>query len=283
MKKLLTGLLLVTSSLFFTGCISYERIQAGFVGVKFNLYGADKGVQNEVVGPGGYWLGWNEEIYEYPTTMQSYVFTKDINEGDPADESFTFQSKEGLSINCDMGVTYTIDPLKVPALFQKYRKGIEDISHIYLRMVIRDELVKRASMDSIVNIIGSGKKQFIEDVQSQVQKQFDTIGLREIKVSVVGEFRLPENIRRSINNKIEATQRALQAENELQRTKAEAEKKVAEAKGEAESNMLKMRTITPEVIEWEQIQVQKSMIEKWNGQLPTTVLSDKIPLLNTVK
>ena len=38
-----------------------ETVPAGYVGVKVNLYGSDKGVQNEELDVGRYLLTWNEQ------------------------------------------------------------------------------------------------------------------------------------------------------------------------------------------------------------------------------
>ena len=47
-----------------------QTVPAGYVGVKVNLYGSDKGVQNEELGVGRYLLTWNEQCYLFPTFNQ---------------------------------------------------------------------------------------------------------------------------------------------------------------------------------------------------------------------
>ena len=48
-----------------------ETVPAGYVGVKVNLYGSEKGVQNEELGVGRYLLTWNEQCYLFPTFNSS--------------------------------------------------------------------------------------------------------------------------------------------------------------------------------------------------------------------
>ena len=48
---------------------SLTTVPAGYVGVRVNLY-ADKGVDNEVVGTGRYFVGINEQLYKFPTFNQ---------------------------------------------------------------------------------------------------------------------------------------------------------------------------------------------------------------------
>ena len=65
----------------------------------------------------------NEELYLFPTYQQNYVWTKDKTEGSPTDESITFQTKEGLSINTDVGISLSVDPDHVSVLFQKFHNN----------------------------------------------------------------------------------------------------------------------------------------------------------------
>ena len=41
--------------------------------------------------------------------------------------------------------------------------------------------------------------------------------------------------------------------------------------------------ISDKTLELKRLEVQQKLIEKWNGQLPTTVLGDNIPMLNIGK
>lgn len=63
-------------------------------------------------------------------------------------------------------------------------------------------------------------------------------GILVERVYFVGAFTLPDVVSDRINAKIEATQKAIQAENELRTTEAEAKKRIAEAEGEKQSKIL---------------------------------------------
>ena len=45
---------------------------------------------------------------------------------------------------------------------------------------------------------------------------------------------------------------------------------------------LQNQEITEKTLELKELEVQEKMIEKWNGQLPTTTLGDNIPLINKI-
>lgn len=253
-----------------TGC--YEKVKSGHVGVKVHLLGTSKGVDNEVLGVGRYWIGMNEDLFLFPTFQQSKVWTADKNEDSQNDESFSFQTAEGMMVNTDIGLSYSIDPGKVSTLFQRFRKGPDEITNVVLRSIVRDGLNKLGGTDSVYTVMGPGKQALIERVQAYVKTQTDSFGIKELRLYLVGEMRPPKEVKDAISAKITATQKAQQAENELQTAKAQAAKAIAEAEGQAKANELKQRTLTKELIEYEAVQ-------KWNGVLPQ-VTSGATPFIN---
>ncbi len=280
MKKLF--LILVTLLMLFSvvGC---SRVEAGTVGIKVNLLGSEKGVDSEVLGVGRYWIGMNEELYLFPTFQQNVIWTQSKTEGSPNDDSITFQTVEGASINADIGVTYSVNPDMVTTLFQKYRKGIDEISNVFLRNEIRNSFNTSASTRTAEEIYGTGKANFINEVQTNVTNKMKEVGIIIESVYFVGSLRLPSNILNAINSKVEATQRATQRENELREAEAEkaialtqssakAESLLLEAEAQSKANKLLEQSLTPEII-------QAKTIEKWDGVLPK-ITSDTIPMIN---
>ena len=260
--------LLLTS----VGC-SRVKVPAGNVGVKVYLLGGEKGVNQEVVGVGRYWLGWNTDMFIFPTFQQNYVWTKNPKEGSENDESITFQTKEGLEVSADVGISYHINPDKVSSIFQKYRKGVQEITDIYLRNYVRDIINAEASTMSVEETYGPGKKKLFDKVKKQMQDQVGPEGIIVDNIYLIGSFRLPDGVLKALNSKIEATQKAQQRENEVAEAKAQAEKQIAEARGVAESNRLKQQSITDILIRYE-------VAQKWDGKLPVTMLGNATPFIN---
>ena len=260
--------------LFVTAC---SDVPNGYVGIKVNLLGSDKGVADQELGTGRYWIGFNEKLYTFPVFQQNQVWTKAVDEGSPTDESVSFNSGEVLSVNSDISLVYSVDPKKVSVLFQKFRKGIDEITHSFLRSAVRDALVTSAATKSIESIYGPGKAELIKEVESKVRAETAELGIIVEHIYFIGEMRLPPSITASINAKAVASQMTAQREQEVQQVKFEADKKVAEAKGEADSTLLRANaeaaaikikgdalSKNPEVLEL-------SKIEKWDGRLPQIV------------
>lgn len=268
------------------GC---SRVPAGNVGVKVYLLGTSKGVDTEELGPGRYWIGVNEELYLFPTFTQNYTWTKPDETG-PEDESLSFQTAEGLVVNADVGISYHVDPNKVNNIFQKYRKGVDEITDIYLRNMVRDALVKAASSLPIESVYGKGKSELIANVEAEVKRQVESIGIVVEKIYWIGELRLPPTVVAAINEKIQATQKAQQRENEVAQAKAEAQKAVEEARGVADSTLLKARAeaasieVKAKALRENPEVMQLEAINKWNGVLPQYLGGDApIPFIGVDK
>lgn len=277
------NLLLVLLCLSCTGC---WKVPAGNVGVKFYLLGGEKGVDTQELGPGRYWIGLNEELYLFPTFTQNYTWTNEIVRRKDRDESITFQTDQGLSVNADVGISYAVDPAKVTALFQKYRKGIEEITDVYLRNMVRDALVTEASTRQIETVYGSGKTELLAAVEKRIRAQVEPLGINVERVYWAGEFRLPQSVTIAIDAKIKATQFAQQRANEVAAAKAEADKAIEEARGVAESTLLKAKAeaeairIKGDALRQNPRLVELSAIEKWNGTMPQFVGAGPMPFIS---
>jgi len=73
---------------------------------------------------------------------------------------------------------------------------------------------------------------------------------------------------KAIEAKVEAEQKKLTAERDLERIKVEAEQAFAKARGEAEALKAKRLEITPDLLRLKQLENEADAIKKWNGQLP---------------
>jgi len=284
--KIKTVVKLIVMSALLLSAVGCSKVPAGNVGIKFYLLGGSKGVDYEELSPGRYFIGINEELYLFPTFTQNYVWTKNVAEGSKNDESITFQTMEGMSVNADVGITYNIIPDKASTVFERYKKGIEEITDVFLRNMVRDAFVKSASTKEVESVYGKGKSKLLEEVEDIVRTQVDSMGINIEKIYLVGDMRLPQQVINALNKKIEATQRSAQKENELREAEAEAQKKIATANGnaiailnvakaQAKANRLLSASLTKNLID-------NKAIEKWNGLLPS-VSGGNTPFINLTK
>jgi regulator of protease activity HflC (stomatin/prohibitin superfamily) len=282
MKKILAVLAM---TFLMSGC---TYVPPGYVGIVVHQLGGDKGVDQDVVGPGRQWLGWNDELYKFPTFTQTQVWTQDKTEGSPNDDSITFQASKGLNVNTDIGITYSLDPSKVGTIFQKYRSGIDEITHTVLRSMVRDALVLEASTRQIEDIYGPGKADLIDAVKRRVISETNDLGINIENIYWIGSLRLPPSIVESINRNAQAIQMTQQREQEVQQSRAEAEKRIEEARGDAESTLLRAHAdaeaiaIKGKALANNPLVIEYEKVGKWDGGLPQ-VVGGSTPFINLTK
>ncbi len=253
-----------------SGC---TKVEPGWAGIRVKLYGSQRGVQDFPVITGRVWYNpWTEEIYQFPTYMQNVIWSASPNEGARYDESFTANSQEGVPFNFDVGVSYQIDAAMVPHIFLKFREDANTLTSIYIRNQVRDFFSIEASKMPIMQIVGPEKQILLSRVLMDLRAKLGPDGIRFDNISIIGRMRLPSQVEDSINAVIEATQRALEAQNKVAQSKAEADQRIAEANGIAQATMIRAKaqadannllnsSLTPMLIQYEALQ-------KWNGTLP---------------
>ena len=256
----------------FSGC---ERIDAGHVGVKVNLYGDGKGVDDvtEVTG----WVFYNPittKIVEFPTFMQHKEYKATYDGKDLIkDESFVVNSKDGSEFHVSPLLNYSIKREKVPYIFAKYRVTLESIESGFLKTAVYDAFRIVANSYTADELI-SNRQEFEIKVRAVLEKQLNPEGI--ILSQFTSNLGYPETFKKAIEAKNNAIQSALKAENDVKTAEAEAKIKIARAEGdaqalltnaraEAESNRLRQQTLTP-------LLLQQMWIEKWGGNVPSTVL-----------
>lgn len=270
--------LVLLALLTIVGC---TRVAPGYEGIMVHTLGENKG-EMEPVSVGRYWVGPRKELHTFPIFNQNYVWTRDKNEGSENDESFSFPI-DGLEVGLDVGIEYSLDKNEIINIFTTYRRGVDELTDVVIRKVVRDAINELAGEYDMDRLVEEGASVLINDAFIIARDHFATQGIIIHSLSLVSAPRYPATVVRAIEAKIEATQRAVQRENELREAEAEAAKQVAEATGigdslvvaataraeamliearaEAESNTLRTRSLTTAVL-------QKEWIDKWDGVLP---------------
>jgi regulator of protease activity HflC (stomatin/prohibitin superfamily) len=260
MRNILIGVgLFFTLTFLFFSC---ERIDAGHVGVKVNQYGDNKGVDDVVAVTGMVFFNpFTTAIYEFPTFIQHKEYK--------GENSFVVNSKDGSEFSVSPIMNYSVQRDKVPAIFSKYRRPLEDIEEGFLKTAVYDAF-RLATNKYTADELISNRAVFEIEVRRLLDGQLLKEGF------IINQFTsnliYPETFKKSIEAKNNAVQAALRAENEVKTAEAQAKIKVATAEGnaqamltsakaEAESNRMKQQTLTP-------LLLQLEYINKWDGKLP---------------
>lgn len=252
--------IMAVMSILFNSC-GYERVDAGYEGIKVNLYGSKKGVDEVTLVTGAVWYNpITTAVYEYPTFVQTVDY--------PA---FSINAKDGSSFTVDPTISLKIVDGKSAEVFKKYRK--EDILEVinttlynYVKNAFRIQL-NNYTTDELV----SKREEFEKAIEDRLTKELlaENFQLEQM----TSGLQYPQTLVEAINLKNAMIQEAQRAQNEVLKIKAEADKKIAAANGEAEALRIKgdaeaeyNRKISSSL---STLIVQQMMVEKWDGSLPT--------------
>ena len=259
MKRIRAIVVTLCAMLIVAMMSSCTRIDAACEGIKVNLYGSDKGVDDVVLVTGMVWFNpFTEEVYEYPTYVQMVDY-----------EPFEINAKDGSKFVVDP--TININPIagKAATIFKKYRKPLEEVIHDVLRT-------------HIVNAYRIKLNTYTTDELVSKREEFERVTedyLREVLAKEnfeLGEMtsglKYPASLEQSITAKNQAVQEALRIENEVAAIEAEAKKTIAEAEGSAKALKIKAdaeayynRTVSASL---SNTLVQMKALDKWDGKTP---------------
>ncbi len=245
-------------------CSCCTVVDSGEIGIKFHKWSSNEQDYGGVEGTCKGWVFYNpitSSVFTYPTYIQRKNY-----------EPFKVNAKDASVFSMDPTIAYRINPEKACDIFTKYRKGISDLENGYIRTCIYEAYrtcANRYTSDSLM----SNRANFESDVRSRLEVSLMNEGF--IVEEFTSQITPPASLAQMINEKNEAVQSALKAENKVKEAEAQAKIKIAEAKGEAEAMQIKAdaeayynRTISASL---SPLIVQEDWIEKWNGTVPTVV------------
>lgn len=235
--KYLAGLVILLVGLIIGGFRFFEKIDNGYVGVRYSMNG---GVKDNVLGQGVKFVGL-DKVTQYPIRLQT-VKVKKLN----------LATQDGKATHVSITYAYKVDPTKVSSVFKEFGNiKIEDIEESWLKAQLLKSGRKVMSEYNLLDVTGKKstevQNKILEDYQSAVKKK----GFLVEDLS----FGVPDvdaETKKSIDAIIKAGQdneRAkLEAETTLTKAKADAEAEVTRATAEAEANNILNNSITDNLI-----------------------------------
>ena len=160
MKTIIKLLWILTLGFGLSSC-GYERIDAGYEGIKINLYGDGKGVDDVSIVTGAVWYNpVTTAVQEYPTFVQTVDYPP-----------FSINAKDGSSFTVDPTIYLQLVAGKSHDAFKKYRK--EDIVEVinttlynYVKNAIRSELNNYTTVELV-----SKRDEFQKSIEDRMLKE----------------------------------------------------------------------------------------------------------------
>ena len=182
-------------------------------------------------------------------------------------------SKDLQIVTSKVAINYHLDPSKVNRLYQTLRR---DYSDRVISPAI-EEFVKKITAQYTAEELVTKREEVKQDLKVALTENLGTNGIMVDDIFIT-DFDFSDQFNSSIEAKVTAEQKALEAQNKLEQVKFEAEQRVATAQAEAEAIRIQARAVTQQ---GGKDYVQLKAIEKWDGKLPQQFIPGMtVPFLN---
>lgn len=159
-----------------------------------------------------------------------------------------------------------------------YKTTGKDYQNIILNPAILESIkavTAQYKAEELITKRGEVSNKMQETLKEKIEaKGFNVVDFNIIDLDFSAEYN------QAIEKKQVAEQQAQQAQYELEKARVENDKKIENAKADAEVMRQQNSQITEQTLRLKELENQAALIQKWNGQLPTTALGDNIPMLN---
>lgn len=185
------------------------------------------------------------------------IRTKEINE--PA----SVPSKEGLTVNLDISLLYSLVPGEASKVYRTIGMDFERVVVVpQLRSVVRGVT---AGFEAKA-LYTSAREQIAEEMYRQLAPNLETRGIK-VEALLLRSVGLPQILSTAIEKKLEAEQQAEQMKFVLQREQQEAERKKVEAFGIAEFQKIISMGLTSNLLRWKGIEATLKLSESSNSKV----------------
>jgi regulator of protease activity HflC (stomatin/prohibitin superfamily) len=236
---------------------SFTIISAGHQGVQVTL----GEVSMQTLGEGFHFINPISSVH----TVDVRVTKADLKNANAS-------TRDMQSVHTDIVVNYRLDGAKVAHVYKEFGLQLED--KILLPAVNETFKAVTARYDSEELI--TKRSEVSNAIHETIQEKVSKYGLIINETSLVN-FGFSAQYEAAIEQKVIATQQKLKAEQDLERIKVESDQRIAKAKGEAESIRIQAQAIQQQ---GGKEYVELKRIEKWNGELPKTVMGNAVPMFN---
>ena len=245
-------------------------VQPGQAGVVV-LFGT---VRSQVLPAGLHFINPFSQVVEMEVRTRNYTMSGVGDEGQKkGDDSIPVITSDGLTVKLDATVFYHLDQDRCAKIYEKIGTDVEGQ---ILRSQIRTSLRDAAAGLTATELYTTKRMGFVETVTKTLTMAFKERGITMEQV-LLRNVLLPDQITKSINDKISADQDAQKMAFVLQKEKQEAERKRIEAEGQARAQQIVSQSLTPQILENNRIQALREIGAK--GNLIITPMGGATPMI----
>ncbi|HWR33692.1 MAG TPA: prohibitin family protein [Chitinophagaceae bacterium] len=241
-----------------TKCI--VQVNPGQVGVK-TLFGK---VQNDVLSSGLHFINPFLEIRRLDIKTQNYTMSGVHDEGQQSgDDAIRVLTSDGLEVTIDLTVLYKLIASDAPQLI---RETGEDYTDKIVRPLTRTKIRDNAVYYDAISLYSTKRDEFQQRIFKSIEDDFRKRGL-VLEQLLVRNITLPESVKATIEQKINAEQDAQKMQFVLLKEKQEAERKRVEAQGIADYQRIINIGLTDQQLQYEQIKAYLELAKSPNSKV----------------
>lgn len=177
-------------------------------------------------------------------------------------------AKDLQIVNVTMSINYQIKPEKVSELYAKVGK---DYGNIVLNPALQSSLkasIAKFAAEEMVTKRAEVASTITEELNARLEEYFIITAVNLENIGFTEEFN------KAIEAKTTNQQKAEAEKAQLEIIKVQNEQKINTAEAEAKVRELQSKSVTDKTLEQLKLEIQRELIQKWDGHFPTTMLGD---------
>lgn len=236
---------------------SFKTIPTGFVGVKTRFGQVQHTMLNEGL---NLKIPFIEKIVLMDCRTQKTEYTMEASSKDLQKIS-----------NYKIAINYNITKDTANQLYKSV--GVD------YKNIIVEPAIQSVMKDSVANFTAeeliTKRSEVAQFALDRLTEKFQNSGITLTALDIL-DLSFSEEFDTAVEQKQIVEQETQKAQYELEKARVENQKKIENAQADAEVMAAQNSQITDNYLKLKEIENQKAMIEKWNGQLPNTMLNDGI-------
>lgn len=182
-------------------------------------------------------------------------------------------AKDLQIVNVTMSINYQIKPEKASELYAKVGKNYNDtVLNPALQSGLKAAIAKFTAEEMITKRTEVANT-ITEELNTRLQEYFMITAVNLENIGFTDEFN------KAVEAKTTNQQKAEAEKAQLEIIKVQNEQKINTAEAEAKVRELQSQSVTEKSLEQLRLEIQRELIQKWNGQFPTTMLGDNPNML----
>ena len=236
------------------------QIEPGQIGVK-TLFGK---VQNDVIRSGLHFINPFMEVIRLDVKTQNYTMSGVHDEGAKSnDDAIRVLTADGLEVTIDLTVLYKLLPSEAPSLIKETG---QDYTDKIVRPLTRTKIRDNAVYYDAVSLYSTKRDEFQQRIFKSIDEDFKKRGL-VLEQLLVRNITLPQSVKATIEQKINAEQDAQKMQFVLQKERQEAERKRVEAQGISDYQRIINTGLTSQQLQYEQIKAYLELAKSPNSKV----------------